>query len=145
MMEAHRPTTSASPIQLLHVRRVLLPIAVPGPQLEEGRHRRRRGHRRRLPEAAVVRVALGERPVGVRPGRGVRHGGVGQALVVCFSQRRETRAMRDRRTDGGRETTDDRLPEALTVVDDGVRGAVCVGIVVICGEKEQKTVTAKLL
>lgn len=86
-----RPIISASVIQLLHVRQVLLSIAVSGPQLEEGWHRWRWRYRWRwwVPEAAVVWVALGERPVGVCPGCRVWHSGAGQAVVICFTKVRD--------------------------------------------------------
>lgn len=67
---------------------VFVSLAVSGPQLQDGRHGRRRGRhwrrRRLLKPAAVVGGTFGERPVSVRPRGRVGHGGVGrQAVVVC--------------------------------------------------------------
>lgn len=88
----HRYNHLTNLLSNLHVGQVLLSIAVSGSQLEEGWHRRRRrrgyGRGRWVPEAAVVGVALGERSVGVRPGCRVWHGGVGQAVVICFTRAR---------------------------------------------------------
>lgn len=101
---------------LLHVRQVLLSVAVPGPQLEEGWHGWRWGYRweRWVPEATVVRVALGEGPVGVCPGCRVGHGGGGQAVVICITKTRDINdwIKEDRQDIRRRRNRKDFFPES---------------------------------
>lgn len=125
--------------QCVRVSWVFVSLAVSGPQLQDGRHGRRRRRRhwgwRRLPKPpAVVGGAFGERPVCVRPRRGVGHGGVGrQPVVVCCGSRTEE-VRRDQAEDRRRQTEESCVREThLTAVDDGVRRVVCVRIVVIWG------------